>query len=97
MVLQIFPPSATSPRRPRAAGSFCRRDGLCLRAKVALRWVRDLFPTGRIGLPRRQMRSRRRVGAARQWRPRGFRRAAEAHERSEQIRAMLLKQGQEGF
>jgi hypothetical protein len=68
-----------------------------MRAKAASRRDRRLFLAGRVGLPRRQMRSRRRVGAARLWRPRGLRRAAEAHEPFEEIGTMLVKRGQNGF
>ena len=56
-----------------------------------------LFLAGGVWLPRRHIRPRRRVRlAARQRHPRGFRRAAEAHEPSEEIAAMLLKHRQDG-
>ena len=77
-------------------GRFAVATGVYLRAKAVSRRAWRLVLTGRGGLPRRQMRSRRRFRPARLRRPGGFRRAAEANEPSEEIGAML-KQGQEGF
>ena len=62
------------------------------------RMVRHLFLAGGIGLPRRDMRPRRRVRLPdRQRHPRGLCRTAEAHEPAEESGAMLLKQWQDGF
>ena len=98
------PPSATSPRSPMRRGRLAMRGG-SLRPgdtvggqRMQRRRIRRLFLAGGIGLPRREMRPRRRVRLPdRQRHPRGLCRTAEAHEPSEEIGAMLLKHWQDGF
>jgi hypothetical protein len=58
---------------------------------------RLLILTGRVGLARRNMGSRRRVRPDRLGHPRGFRCAAEAQEPCQEMGAMLLKRRQDGL
>src|SRR5215216_4627349 len=106
------PPSDRHRRTGSTRRSFSRDEGRrlafrkCRRAwpsrrelktKAALRACGLLFLARWMRLPRRHMRSRRRIRPDRLRHPRGLRGAAEAQQPCEEMGATLLKHQQDGF